>query len=1053
VSPVELLPPGGLDQSIVLAVLLGVWITLLFTETLGWVFVGLVVPGYLASVLVVQPSTAVVIVIEALATYGLARGLAYGLRPMQAWTPFFGRDRFFVIVVASVLVRQHDQLWLMPALKTWIEGRFALALPPAREFYSIGLVLVPLTANLLWKPGPVRGLAQLGVVTGLTYLVLAYVLMPWTNLSMSSFELLYEDTAVDFLGNAKAYILMLTTALLAARFNLRYGWDFGGILIPALLGLLWFTPVELAITLVETCVLWVVASGLLRLLRVASWNIEGPRKVVVVFTLAVALKWLLSLVVGTRFPGLRAHDLFGFGYLLTSLLVLRMLHQRSARRVLLPAMLTGLLGWIAGSVVGFGLDLVAPVRVLPASAPRLASGRLLRTPLGAMALARVQAELASAQVVQRVGFGRARLDPDAAAAATAWTELAAWSRDPAAMEPALAAAAAANLLVVPLRADAGQTGRAGRAAVAEEGLLAVLAAGRLSALKHQDGPAGDVVAYAVVVAEQREAVGPVVLLRPGAAGPVLAVPFPVGEAPTAEAAALLAGVVDARAVVVAGRDGGDAVFAVALARLAGEAYLELRAGADVPRDRPVVYVEDGSSSSGELQALGRLRTLGTAPSAVTGPAWGAARRKLLRVHPALLTAALARGAPTPPSLPALLPWLAAHELGPGVRPVPTAAPPSLAELVFIERRVAGPLLRAGDVDERRVAARMAGLVDYELREIRSCDEAGTRCEALVESWRPLAMGWGTMVFRPRSVGAVLAAPYAAEEPGTARLAAEVWATAAGQALILGGGDEWASHAPAQALHQAALTSGGESLLHVRGLGRRPGVDDASIVIGLGKPVLDPRPLPPGLASMLAEDGALGWVPAWRLADGSPELAPLAGAGNAPMEFASNLAGQDPAVLWVPPGLREAYAPYDPCPELTRLTAIAAASGCQAQDEEAAVFAADDADGAQVVAPQMGFAQALAQVEGYAADGDLHRLRAVIAAGWTLRAGVGRATGRGFVVLHATWPMGHVEAGDRALVWLGPVWSALPRTAVELEPLAVRRALWIRGRTLVIEEAS
>ena len=37
----ELLPPGGLDQSIVLAVLVGVWVTLLFTETRGWVFVGL----------------------------------------------------------------------------------------------------------------------------------------------------------------------------------------------------------------------------------------------------------------------------------------------------------------------------------------------------------------------------------------------------------------------------------------------------------------------------------------------------------------------------------------------------------------------------------------------------------------------------------------------------------------------------------------------------------------------------------------------------------------------------------------------------------------------------------------------------------------------------------------------------------------------------------------------------------------------------------------------------------------------------------------------------
>ena len=98
----QVFPAGGLDQSIVLAVLIGVWVTLLFTETLGWVFVGLVVPGYLASVLVVQPTAAAIIVAEGLATYVLARGLAYGLAPTKVWQPFFGRDRFFLIVVVLV---------------------------------------------------------------------------------------------------------------------------------------------------------------------------------------------------------------------------------------------------------------------------------------------------------------------------------------------------------------------------------------------------------------------------------------------------------------------------------------------------------------------------------------------------------------------------------------------------------------------------------------------------------------------------------------------------------------------------------------------------------------------------------------------------------------------------------------------------------------------------------------------------------------------------------------------------------------------------------------
>ncbi|HEY8376904.1 MAG TPA: poly-gamma-glutamate biosynthesis protein PgsC/CapC, partial [Nannocystis sp.] len=281
-TPFEVLPHGGLDQSILIPVLVGVYVALLFTETFGWVFVGLVVPGYLASVLALQPTTAAVIVLEAIVTYLLARGLAYTLAPTGVWAPFFGRDRFFVIVLASVLVRQHDQLWILPALSAWLELQLETELPPVREFYSIGLVLVPLTANMLWKPGLRRGLGPLAVVVGLTYAILELVLLPLTNLSLSSFELLYEDSAIDFLGHARAYVLLLTTATLAARFNLRFGWDFGGILVPALLGLLWFTPLEMAVTLSEACVLWGITKLLLRHTPLRRYNLEGPRKLTVV---------------------------------------------------------------------------------------------------------------------------------------------------------------------------------------------------------------------------------------------------------------------------------------------------------------------------------------------------------------------------------------------------------------------------------------------------------------------------------------------------------------------------------------------------------------------------------------------------------------------------------------------------------------------------------------------------------------------------------------------------------------------------------------------------
>ena len=69
---------------------------------------------------------------------------------------------------------------------------------------------------------------------------------------------------------------------------------------------------------------------------------------------------------------------------------------------------------------------------------------------------------------------------------------------------------------------------------------------------------------------------------------------------------------------------------------------------------------------------------------------------------------------------------------------------------------------------------------------------------------------------------------------------------------------------------------------------------------------------------------------------------------------------------------------------------------------------------------------------------------MIAGGWTLRAGLGQATGRGFVVLAR-------GRGPRALVWLGP--SLGGRALLGVAPSAWRRALWLRGRSLILGEAT
>lgn len=352
--------PGGLDQSILLAVLAGLIVLLFLTECYGWVFAGLVVPGYLASVYAMSFFAGVAVTVEAMLTFVIARFLSTVISRAGAGTQFFGRERFFLIVLASVVVRQNSELWLLPTVATQVDVWFDTTLEAERQLSSIGLVLVPLAANMFWKLDLRRGLVQLAVPTLLTYAVLTLLLLPYTNLSYASLELTYEDTALDFLASPKAYIIILATAYTASRFNLLYGWDYNGILVPALLALVWAEPLRIAVTVIEAIVLVYVvrAALLLPLLRTA--NLEGPRKIVTVFILGFGLKLLVSWIFGDDAPTGKVTDLFGFGYLLPSLLASKMLQKRALGRILVPALQVSLIGFVVASLIGLGLDAVAP---------------------------------------------------------------------------------------------------------------------------------------------------------------------------------------------------------------------------------------------------------------------------------------------------------------------------------------------------------------------------------------------------------------------------------------------------------------------------------------------------------------------------------------------------------------------------------------------------------------------------------------------------------------------------------------------------------------------
>jgi hypothetical protein len=351
--------PDGLDGTLLVPVLLGVLVMATLTEWWGWDFVGLVVPGYLCSVLLLQPWVAAVVLIEAVLTYGLVKLLDAGATNAGLSFPVFGRDRFFLVLAASIAVRVFLEGWGLQWLADLAQPRWPAMAAHRGELFGIGVVLVPLTANRLWRSGLPSGLFQLGIQTGLVWAVVL-LLTRTTNFSIAGFDLAYDHLALSFVSSPRDQILLLVTAALASALNRRYGWDFHGILIPALLALAHHNPFKLFSTVVEAVLIVLVARQVLRLPTLRDVSVEGPRKLVLCFLVGFSLKLLITSLVSHRYPGFRPNDFFGLGYLLPSMLAERIWLKGNLPLVLLPTVQTSLAGVAGGAALVLLLTEIAP---------------------------------------------------------------------------------------------------------------------------------------------------------------------------------------------------------------------------------------------------------------------------------------------------------------------------------------------------------------------------------------------------------------------------------------------------------------------------------------------------------------------------------------------------------------------------------------------------------------------------------------------------------------------------------------------------------------------
>jgi len=354
----NIFPEGSLASSIITTVWVGVCVVVFFNLRFGWVLSGLVVPGYLVPLLLLKPWGAVAIMVEALATYGVVWFFTVFLSRYGVWFTPFGRDRFFLLLLVSIAIRLLFDTTVFPFAGEWVNNHYHIQFDYYDNLHSFGLIIIALIANQFWKTGLVRGLPPFIVMVATTYFIVDVILLNYTNFSLGNLSYLYEEVASSIEASPKSYIILMTTAWIASRMNLRYGWDFNGILIPSLLALQWHEPEKILSTFVETFVILGLASVVLMIPWFAQRNIERGRKILFFFHISFAYKMILGFMVLHFWPEIKVTDTYGFGYLLATLVAIKMHDLGIVTRMTRATLQTSLVAIFLSSVVGFSLTLL-----------------------------------------------------------------------------------------------------------------------------------------------------------------------------------------------------------------------------------------------------------------------------------------------------------------------------------------------------------------------------------------------------------------------------------------------------------------------------------------------------------------------------------------------------------------------------------------------------------------------------------------------------------------------------------------------------------------------
>jgi hypothetical protein len=355
--PLNIFPTGALSSSVITTVWVGVLVVVMLNLRLGTTLSGLVVPGYLVPLIILRPMSAGVILIEGAVTFTVAHLLAEKLPKLFSYSEIFGRDRFFALILISVIVRLLFDGMFLPELGEYLLSQ-GFDYDYRNNLHSFGFIIVALIANQMWNGGVRIGITSLALYIGISYFIVRFIFMEYTNFNISTMSYMYEDLASSILASPKAYIILLTSAFIASRMNLQYGWEFNGILIPSLLALQWYQPEKLLITFIEAIIIYSLASAALKTRIFKELHIEGSRQILLFFNISFLYKMILGFFLIEYFPNQKVSDYYAFGYLLSTLIAIKMYQKDIAIRMARATLQTSLTAVIAASVIGFSLTLI-----------------------------------------------------------------------------------------------------------------------------------------------------------------------------------------------------------------------------------------------------------------------------------------------------------------------------------------------------------------------------------------------------------------------------------------------------------------------------------------------------------------------------------------------------------------------------------------------------------------------------------------------------------------------------------------------------------------------